>query len=42
MISRFNLDATVPEWALAFDFDLVLRGRDSTPFEDSDDDEDEA
>jgi protocatechuate 3,4-dioxygenase, beta subunit len=42
MISRFNLDATVPDWALAFDFDLVLRGRDSTPFEDTADDEDDA
>jgi protocatechuate 3,4-dioxygenase beta subunit len=34
MISRFNLDDTVPEWALAYDFDIVLRGREATPMED--------
>ena len=34
MISRFDLDQTVPEWALAYEFDIVLRGRDATPFED--------
>jgi protocatechuate 3,4-dioxygenase beta subunit len=34
MISRFDLDKTVPEWALAYDFDIVLRGRDATPMED--------
>lgn len=33
LVSRFDLDNTVPEWALAYRFDLVLRGRDSTPFE---------
>jgi protocatechuate 3,4-dioxygenase, beta subunit len=33
LISRFDLDTTVPEWALAYRFDIVLRGRDSTPFE---------
>jgi protocatechuate 3,4-dioxygenase beta subunit len=33
MISRFNLDDTVPEWALAYDFDIVLRGREATPME---------
>ena len=31
LIARFDLSATVPEWALAYRFDLVLR---STPFED--------
>jgi protocatechuate 3,4-dioxygenase beta subunit len=40
LVSRFSLEDTVPEWALAYSFDLVLRGRDATPFE-SDDDEDE-
>ena len=35
LISRFNLDKTRPNWALAFDFDIVLRGRDATPFEDN-------
>ncbi|HYY80136.1 MAG TPA: protocatechuate 3,4-dioxygenase subunit beta [Actinomycetes bacterium] len=34
MISSFDLSATVPEWALAYRFDIVLRGRDATPFED--------
>ena len=31
MISSFDLDATVPEWALAYRFDIVLRGREPTP-----------
>ncbi len=34
MVSTFDLDATVPEWALAFRFDIVLRSPESTPFED--------
>ncbi|QNK80611.1 protocatechuate 3,4-dioxygenase subunit beta [Nakamurella sp. PAMC28650] len=42
LISRFNLDDTVPEWALAYDFDMVLRGSGSTPFEGDDEPEDEA
>jgi protocatechuate 3,4-dioxygenase beta subunit len=29
----FDLAATKPDWALAFRFDLVVRGRDATPFE---------
>ena len=33
MISRFDLDRTVPDWALAYQWDIVLRGRDATPFE---------
>jgi protocatechuate 3,4-dioxygenase beta subunit len=33
MVSRFDLDRTQPEWALAYAFDIVLRGRESTPFE---------
>lgn len=33
LVARFDLDATRPEWALAFRFDLVLRGRAQTPFE---------
>ena len=40
MVSRFDYEHTMPEWALAFEFDVVLRGRDATPFEeDRDDDE---
>lgn len=31
LVSRFDLEASVPEWALAFAFDIVLRGRDETP-----------
>jgi protocatechuate 3,4-dioxygenase beta subunit len=34
MISAFDLDQTVPEWALAYQFDIVLRGREATPMED--------
>lgn len=39
MVSRFDLEATRPEWALAFAFDIVLRGRGATPFEPEEDDE---
>jgi protocatechuate 3,4-dioxygenase beta subunit len=38
LISTFDLAATEPEWALAFRFDIVLRGREATPFEEKDDD----
>ena len=41
LVSRFSLADTQPEWALAFEFDLVLRGRDATPFEEPHDEEDE-
>ena len=34
MISAFDLDNTVEEWALAYRFDIVLRGRETTPMED--------
>jgi protocatechuate 3,4-dioxygenase beta subunit len=33
MISSFDLSQTVPEWALAYEFDVVLRGREATPME---------
>jgi len=33
MVSSFDLEKTVPDWALAYDFDIVLRGRESTPIE---------
>ena len=36
LISPFDFDAPIPEWALAFHFDIVLRGRDATPIEDVD------
>ena len=31
MISTFDLENTIPDWALCFRFDIVLRGRDKTP-----------
>jgi protocatechuate 3,4-dioxygenase, beta subunit len=34
LISEFDLGSTVPEWALAYRFDIVLRGREATPMED--------
>jgi len=33
MMSRFDLAHTVPEWALAYQFDIVLRGPEATPME---------
>jgi protocatechuate 3,4-dioxygenase beta subunit len=36
-ISRFDLERTQPDWALAFEWDIVLRGTDQTPFETRDD-----
>jgi len=33
LIAAFDLAATQPEWALGYRFDIVLRGRDQTPFE---------
>ena len=33
MICSFDLSSTVPDWALAYRFDIVLRGPDATPFE---------
>jgi protocatechuate 3,4-dioxygenase beta subunit len=39
LVSRFDLAATEPNWALAFEFDIVLRGSDATPFEAEVDDE---
>lgn len=39
MVSAFDLDHTVEAWALAYRFDLVLRGRDAVVFEDDDHDD---
>lgn len=33
LVSRFSLDLTKPEWALGFEFDIVLRGPLQTPAE---------
>ena len=35
MVSAFDLSLTRPEWALGYRFDIVLRGRKATPFEES-------
>jgi protocatechuate 3,4-dioxygenase beta subunit len=33
LISDFDIDTTVPEWALGYKFDIVLGGTDATPLE---------
>jgi protocatechuate 3,4-dioxygenase beta subunit len=33
LVAAFDLDTTVPEWALGYVFDIVLRGREATPTE---------
>ena len=38
LISRFDIDTTEPEWALGYQFDIILRGRDATPLEEPHDD----
>jgi protocatechuate 3,4-dioxygenase beta subunit len=35
LVSQFDLENTVPEHALAYRFDIVLRGRAATPREHS-------
>lgn len=40
LVSRYDHASTQPEWALAYRFDIVLRGAGATPFEDDDDEED--
>jgi protocatechuate 3,4-dioxygenase, beta subunit len=39
LVSSFDLAETVPEWALAYRFDIVLRGREQTPMEAEEDEE---
>ena len=34
MIAQFSIEDTQPEWALAYRFDIVLRGRAASVFED--------
>ena len=34
MVGRFDIKTTKPAWALGYLFDVVLKGRDETPFED--------
>ena len=38
LIARFDYASTKPEWALAYQFDIVLRGSAATPTEDPHDD----
>jgi protocatechuate 3,4-dioxygenase beta subunit len=33
LVSRLDWETTTPEWALGYRFDIVLGGRDGTPFE---------
>jgi protocatechuate 3,4-dioxygenase, beta subunit len=33
LVAEFDLATTQPEWALAYRFNIVLRGREATPFE---------
>ena len=33
LISKLDMDVTQPEWALGYRYDIVLRGREATPFE---------
>jgi protocatechuate 3,4-dioxygenase beta subunit len=39
MISAYDHDVTTDHWALGFRFDIVLRGREQTPFESEPDDD---
>ena len=39
MVARFDIGATVPNFALGYRFDVVLRGREQTPFEDGHDED---
>jgi protocatechuate 3,4-dioxygenase beta subunit len=33
LVAEFDIDVTMPEYALGYHFDIVLRGRDATPME---------
>ncbi len=35
MVAQFSIDDTQPEWALAYRFDIILRGRHQTIFEEA-------
>jgi protocatechuate 3,4-dioxygenase beta subunit len=35
MVSSFSIEETVPNWALAYKFDIYLRGPDAMPFEEA-------
>ena len=38
LVSTFDIELTRPDWALGFQFDIVVGGRESTPFEEPHDD----
>ncbi|HEY1570996.1 MAG TPA: protocatechuate 3,4-dioxygenase subunit beta [Pseudonocardiaceae bacterium] len=40
LVSRFDITRTKPNWALAFEWDIVLRGSRPTPFESGEDHDD--
>ena len=33
LVAALDMDTSVPEWALGYRWDIVLRGRDATPME---------
>jgi protocatechuate 3,4-dioxygenase beta subunit len=35
LVSRLDMGRSEPDYALAYAFDIVLRGRDDTPFEEN-------
>jgi len=35
MIAAFSMEDTQPDWAIAYDWDIVLRGPEATPFEEA-------
>ena len=35
MIARFSMHESIPDWALAYEFDIYLRGPGQTPFEEA-------
>ena len=35
MVSSFSIEETVPNWALAYKFDIYLRGPEAMPFEEA-------
>jgi protocatechuate 3,4-dioxygenase beta subunit len=35
LVSRFSIEDTKPDWALAYEFDIYLRGPGATPFEEA-------
>jgi protocatechuate 3,4-dioxygenase beta subunit len=41
MVSRFDYERTAEEWALGFEFDIVLRGKNASVFEDEEEEHDE-